>query len=739
MRGRYLALAALVAAAAFIGGIALERFQTGANDGASPGQKILYWVAPMDPNFRRDGPGKSPMGMDLIPVYEGQESGGDPAAVELSGAEINAIGVRTAVARMEQVARSIETVGFVRYNEHLTSHIHTRVEGWIERLGVRAIGDRVAKGDVLFTMYAPEVTVASSELLRAIRGNDTREVGITRKKLRNFGVPESEIDRMATLDAPADRFDILAPRGGVVTALEAADGMFLKPDVRAMTISDLSQVWLLVDVFERDIGRLSSRKTATALFEHLPGKVFQGTIDYIYPELDRTTRTLPIRLSFDNAEGLLRPNMYGQVKLVPENTREALTVPMESVIRTGRAERVILRLADGTFKPRLVTTGLNDSFGGGGRTEIVQGLAPGDEVVASAQFLIDSESALNAGLLRMAPTKEEPAMGKGALVSLDGARRIAEIAHEAIPALDWPAMTTRFALTADIALDRLETGKTVKFSAMRGADGLLALHELRPDDGVDAVGTGIVEAITGDGKLSLSHDPIPELGWPAMQMDMPVRGVETAAVPLGQPVRFDLVKDDGGTFVITAVRPAASKQADQDKRKDEPAKMDSPAPGPEPEAEPMRLTRTDGTINAIDTANRTANISHGPLKEIGMPGMTMDFPLAGDLSAESLVTGPAQVVIGLGPDGKMVLAGATPAKPPMKAVGTINSVDPQARTANITHGPLADIGMPGMTMDFPVADGVDIDALPLNAEIEIHLQQNPDFSLTLTGVSEGRS
>lgn len=736
MRGRYLALATLLVAAAFLGGIALERFQLGVPESASTGPNILYWVAPMDPNFRRDGPGKSPMGMDLIPVYEGEEAGGDPAEVKLSGTEINAIGVRTAVARMEQVARSIETVGFVRYNEHLTSHIHTRVEGWIERLGVRAIGDRVAKGDVLFTIYAPEVTVASSELLRAIRRNDSLEIEITRKKLRNFGVPEREIDRMSTLDAAADGFNVFAPRDGVVTALEAADGMFLKPDVRAMTISDLSEVWLLVDVFERDIGRLSSRKTATAQFEHLPGRVFEGTIDYIYPELDRTTRTLPIRLSFDNAEGVLRPNMYGQVKLVPENTREALTVPMESVIRTGRAERVILKQADGTFKPRLVTTGLNDSFGGGGRTEIVQGLAPGDEVVASAQFLIDSESALNAGLLRMAPTREEPATGKGTLVRLDGGRRIAEIAHDAIAGLDWPAMTTRFALTADVSFDRLETGKVVKFSAVRGADGLLAVHELRPDDGVDAVGTGIVKAITSDGKLSLSHDPIPELGWPAMEMDMPVRGVETASVPLDQPVSFDLVKDDSGTFVITGVRPAGMEQADREQ-----TKMDSPTAEPEPESEPtpMRLMQTDGTINAVDAASRTANITHGPLKEIGMPGMTMDFPLAGDLSAESLVTGPAQVVIGLGPDGKMVLAGATPAKPPMKAVGTINSVDPQARTANITHGPLADIGMPGMTMDFPVADGVDIDALPLNAEIEIHLQQNPDFSLTLTGVSEGRS
>ncbi|MFN0264216.1 efflux RND transporter periplasmic adaptor subunit [Tepidamorphus sp. 3E244] len=729
MRGRYLALASLLVVVAFAAGIALERFQLGSTGEDAGGQKVLYWVAPMDPNFRRDEPGKSPMGMDLVPVYEGEEAGGDPAAVELSGAEVNAIGVRTAVARVEEVARSIETVGFVRYNEHLTSHIHTRVEGWIERLGVRAIGDRVAKGDTLFTMYAPDVTIGSSELVRAVRRGNALEIEITRKKLRNLGVPESEIDRMAASDVPIHEFHVFAPRDGVVTALEAADGMFLKPDVRAMTISDLSEVWLLVDVFERDIGRLSSRKTATAQFEHLPGKVFEGTIDYIYPELDRTTRTLPIRLSFDNAEGDLRPNMYGQVKLEPEGTREALTVPMESVIRTGRAERVVIKQPDGSFKPRLVTTGLNDSFGGGGRTEIVQGLAAGEEVVASAQFLIDSESALNAGILRMAPTKSEPAAGKGTLVHLDKDRRIAEIAHEALPSLDWPAMTTRFALASDVAYDRLEDGQEVKFSAVRGADNLLALHDLRPDDGVDAVGTGIVKAITDDGKINLSHDPIPALGWPAMQMDMPVRDVELGSVPLDEPIRFDLVKGEGGTFIVTAIRAAGDEPEMAEDAQDKETAM--PAD--------MRLMVTEGTINAVDAAKRSANVTHGPLTDIGMPGMTMDFPLAEGLKADTLKEGAATVTIGLRADGRMVLADAKAAKPPMKTIGTINSVNMESRTANITHGPLADIGMPGMTMDFPVAEGIDVETLPRDVEIELHLQQNPDFSLMLTGYAEGRS
>jgi Cu(I)/Ag(I) efflux system membrane fusion protein len=172
---------------------------------ADAGPQILYWVAPMDPNFRKDGPGKSLMGMDLIPVYEGEQASGDPQDVTLSAAEVNTIGVRTAVARVQDIARRIETVGFVGYDEHATSHIHTRVEGWIERLAVRAQGDAVKQGALLFELYAPEITIASSELMRATRRNDADEIYIARSKLRNFGVSARQIDEMAKAEVPATR------------------------------------------------------------------------------------------------------------------------------------------------------------------------------------------------------------------------------------------------------------------------------------------------------------------------------------------------------------------------------------------------------------------------------------------------------------------------------------------------------------------------------------------------------
>ncbi|WP_324751999.1 efflux RND transporter periplasmic adaptor subunit [Roseovarius sp. Pro17] len=656
MRGRYSALAVLALAAGAAGGIYLERVHlnpAGTTDAAGP--DILYWVAPMDPNFRQPGPGKSPMGMDLIPVYSGQEEAGDPAEVTLSAGEINAIGVRTAIAKTSEISRRIETVGFVGYDEHLTSHVHTRVEGWIEALNVRAVGDPVEKGDILFEMFSPVIGSSSSDLVRAIEAGDKRIIDAARNALRSQGMSDEQITRIEASGTSVRNLEVLAPQDGVVISLDAADGMFLQPGTRAVSLTDLSAVWLIVDVFERDIARLTEDMRAVATFDHLSGRTFEGEIDYVYPELDSETRTLPVRLQFNNSEGLLRPNMFGTVSLIPNETRMALTIPTEAIIRTGSAERVILKTGEGTYKPRLVTTGLRDEFGEGGRTEVVQGLAPGEEVVASAQFLIDSESALSAGLKRMAPTDDAPADGTGELIALDQEARIATIRHGAHDALDWPAMSSRFAVRADVALDGLQIGQNVAFRAARGADGLLGLIALGSDDGVAATGNGRVVALTADGKLTLAHDPIPELGWPAMQMDMPVAGFDPASVPLDAPVEFDLSEGQDGVFTVVAVR-------------------------------------GEGTDSGDDMAH--------------------DTPMT-DSAAKAA------------PD-----AGTTP---PITVPGTIDAIDPAARTATITHGPITETGMPGMTMDFAIDLSVDASTLPEGREVTLKFRQNPDFSMTLVG------
>jgi len=725
MRGRYAALAIMALGAGVAGGIWYERDRLAQSmEAGSNGPEILYWVAPMDTNFRKDGPGKSPMGMDLVPVYEGQKPSGDPEEVTLSPAEVNTIGVRSAVARVEEISRRIDTVGFVDYDEHATSHIHTRVDGWIERLEVRAVGDEVAEGDLLFDLYAPEITIASSELQRATRSGNAMDISIARTKLMNFGVDARQIEEMAQAESPSQRIRFYAPQDGVVFALAAADGMFLNPQTRAMSLADTSSVWLIVDVFERDMGRLSSDMRAEARFDHLPGRVFTGEIDYIFPELDAETRTLRVRLRFDNEDGLLRPNMFANVSLIPAEAQEALTVPSEAVIRTGRAERVILKQADDTFRPRLVTTGLRGGFGADGRTEIVQGLAPGDEVVASAQFLIDSESALNAGMMRFAPTDAEPAMGKGVLASLDSDRRLARIGHEPIEALGWPAMETRFAIRSDVYLEDLAEGDEVEFTAVRGADGLIALTELGRDDGVDATGTGMVHAVTPEGKLTVSHEPIPALGWPAMKMDLDVAGVDTDSVPLDTPVTFDLASDENGMFAIVAVR------AEGEMKMAEAEDMAEEVPSTPP-------ITVEGRIEAVDPEARTATIDHGPIKEIGMPGMTMDFALSDAVDPADLPTGQDLSLTFLRPDGMAMVLDAVEATPePMTVTGTINSIDAEAGTANITHGPIQAIGMPSMTMDFALAGALDASSLPVGQETGLLLLQGADMSLSLAGTVE---
>ena len=513
MQGRYSALAILALGIGLGGGVAMERLYFSAPKGGADGPAILYWVAPMDPNFRRDGPGKSPMGMALVPVYEGDEPAGDPAEVRMDAAEINAIGVRTALAKADEISSQIRTVGFVDWNEHRTAHVHTRVEGWIERLDVRAVGDTVSKGDLLFELFSPEVGSATAELVRINESEPgTRIVEIAKNRLRSLGMGDAQIERISRTGKAERNIAIYAPQDGVVVGLEAAEGMYLKPDVRALTPTNPTDIWLIAEVFERDLGRLSEGMRAEARFEHLPDTVFEGTVDYIYPELDLRTRTLPVRLVFDNADGSLRPGMFGTVLLEDTDRHLAVTVPSEAVIRTGRAERVILRTGEGRFAPRLVTTGLRDGFGAGGRTEIVQGLAAGEEVVSSAQFLIDSESVLNAGMMRMAPTDQAPAMASGVVVAVDADARKLVLHHAAIAELDWPAMQTSFALAKDVMLDGVTVGAEVKVTLHRGSDGQLWIGSLTGHDGVAATGRGIASTVTPDGRLTMSHDPIPALG-----------------------------------------------------------------------------------------------------------------------------------------------------------------------------------------------------------------------------------
>ena len=359
-------------------------------------RKVLYWVAPMDPNYKRDKPGKSPMGMDLIPVYENeqQETGSE---VVIAPGVVQNLGVRTATVERSKLWRRVSTVGFVDYDESKLSHIHLRTQGWIESLTVQSEGDRVQKGQLLFKLYSPELVNAQEELLQALTIGNTTLINASKQRLLALGVPSSEIKRLNKERIARQTISYYAPQDGVVSSLKVRDGMFVKPENQIATLADLSTVWVTAEIFERQSSWVEVGQPAEVRFYYLPGKKYEGQVEYVYPNLDPMTRALTVRLKFDNPGETLKPNMFGDVYIFSGAKENIIVVPRESVIRTGTSERVILAKGEGRFEPREVVTGIES----GDWVEIQNGLNAGEDVVISGQFLIDSEASTKASFTRM--------------------------------------------------------------------------------------------------------------------------------------------------------------------------------------------------------------------------------------------------------------------------------------------------------------------------------------------------
>lgn len=571
MSARIVLVAAVALAAGVAGGLAYERgglFPHGAGETAATEKKILYWVAPMDPNYRRDAPGKSPMGMDLIPVYEGEEPGAtgagaaDADVVQLSSAVINTMGVRTATAERASLGGAVHTVGYVALDEDKTSHVHVRKEGWIEGLKIRSLGAEVTQGEVLFEYFSPELAASSFEYVRDLERGDTWAGAGGRAKLKALGVSERQIEEIAKSRKPAERIRVYAPQDGVVVQLGVGEGMYIRPDQTLMSLSDLSTVWVIADVFESQSDRVRPGMEAEARLAHLPDRVWHGRVDYIYPELDPTTRTLRVRLRFDNADLALRPNMFASITLAGTARAEAVVVPAEAVIRTGRSDRVVLALGDGRFRAVPVTVGFSD----GARTEVLEGLEDGAEVVSSGQFLIDSEASLRAGFARM----EDPAQDAAPEViaeteatvnAVDAQGRTVNVTHEPILVLGWPAMTMDFGLAEGVDPAVFTVGGKVSLGIGKDATGAFIVVSAQPA-APEVWGEGVVDAVKEDGRvLTVTHDPIPALGWPAMTMDFTVAPAPATVPAVGERIRFALGKDAAGMPVIVEIAASADTAA----------------------------------------------------------------------------------------------------------------------------------------------------------------------------------
>jgi len=446
-------------------------------------KKVLYWVAPMDPNFRRDGPGKSPMGMDLVPVYEDSDATGD--AVTVNAAVVNNLGVRTERAKVRPLWRRIEATGYVGFDETRISHINTRVAGWIVNLRADAEGERVASGDLLFEFYSPELVNAQKEYLQALDSDQVRlQVG-GREKLRVLGMIPSQISELEQRGTVTENIKVVAPQDGIVASLGVREGMYVQTNTPIMSLADLSSVWLQAQVFEAQASWVAEGQAAEAKLEYLPGMEFSGQVDYIYPVLDPATRTLKVRLRFENPGERLKPNMYARVSIYGRLKPNALSIPREALIPAPGRDRLVIALGDGKFEVREVMTGLES----GEFVEILAGISEDDEVVTSAQFLIDSEASLAGSIKRLESIDEIPeqrdlgsVFASGWVDGVDRGTRRIRVSHGPIDELGWPSMTMVFDMKPSVDLAGVRAGQGIRFELTQEQDGEYVIAQIFSGD-----------------------------------------------------------------------------------------------------------------------------------------------------------------------------------------------------------------------------------------------------------------
>ena len=431
-------------------------------------KEVLYWVAPMDPAFRRDEPGKSPMGMDLVPVYADAKGNSDEeGAVHIGATVEHNLGVRTSKAERRSLWRKVEATGYIGYDESRLSQINVRTEGWVQRLLVETEGERVKKDQLLFEFYSPQLVNAQKEYVQAKRRNDSRLLLAAEQKLLALGMANSGIQRLAKTGKVSDTVQVLAPQDGVIIRLNIQEGIFIKPATEVMSLVDLSSVWLQAGVFESQAEWVAQAQSAEARLNYMPGEVFTGRVDYVYPVLDPVTRTLQVRLRFDNPGERMKPNMYARVTIFGKSHPGALSIPREALIRGARFDRVVVSLGDGSYVVREVVSGIES----GDWVEIVSGLETGDEVVTSAQFLIDSEASLSGSIQRLdasglmgRESNDGVVFASGIVEAIDVSARRIRVSHGPIEDLGWAAMTMEFDVLPGADLFAIQIGQNIRFS-----------------------------------------------------------------------------------------------------------------------------------------------------------------------------------------------------------------------------------------------------------------------------------
>jgi Cu(I)/Ag(I) efflux system membrane fusion protein len=366
------------------------------------------YVCPMHPQISQKEPGNCPIcGMDLVlkasSATDISKDTDTYPEISIDPTTAQNMGIRTYKVKTDSYAKTIKTVGNITYNEDKVQHIHARSSGWVEILKVRAEGDAVNKGDLLFEYYSPELLAAQKDFLLTLKSGQLMSdksrqslINTARNKLSLLGVPAASIKRIQNTGDTINRIPVYATQSGVVSKMNIQDGMYITPEMELFTITDLSTVWLLADVFEHEITHIKQGAVADIQIDALGKQTITGNIDYIYPELAPQTRTLQVRITLNNESRQLKPNMFATVTLQGEH-RQGLFIPSEALIPTSQETRVVRLDKENNYQPIAVKTGLQVE----GMTEVLDGLQADDEIIISGQFLIDSESNLQASFRRM--------------------------------------------------------------------------------------------------------------------------------------------------------------------------------------------------------------------------------------------------------------------------------------------------------------------------------------------------
>ncbi len=479
------------------------------------GKKVLYWYDPMSPAQKFDKPGKSPfMDMQLVPKYATDDHA-ENAGVAISAQTVQNLGIRFEKAAIKSFGESFAAVGRIEPDERRIYVVQTRIPGFVERLSVRAVGDFVSKGQKIAEIYAPEILAAQQEYLALLTLNqidaDNTLKQAARSRLKLLGMSEGEIDGIAKHNKPSSRFGVYAPASGVVTELGVREGGQLMPGASLMQLSDLSNVWLIAEVPERDAARLKIGLLAEVQLNSLPGEIFKGKVSYLYPTLNDASRSLQVRIELSNKHYRLRPGMYANISLTGQ-THEALAIPTESVIETGKRKLVIVK-SQNSYHPVEVVTGQELD----NHIEVLRGISEGEEVVSSGQFLIDSEASLSGVLARL--SKQD-----GSMNETHGSEKHSSETHG-----------------SEIELDKKPSHKPA---------------ESKP------IGHGKVLGIDlKRGKITLAHEAIAQLNWPAMTMDFSVKNPQQLTqFKVDDVVEFDLKADAQKEYVIVHIEKNADKK-----------------------------------------------------------------------------------------------------------------------------------------------------------------------------------